>query len=185
MLELKNGAFYTGITNDVSARIKKHKEGKGSKYVRAHLPLCLVYVEEIGSRTDAARREREIKKLGHKKKLALVLTQNLRRKKMTNKETPFPIEPILDRIIILKDEAGKEGNFLVPDSVKGRSKTGTVVAVGPGRINLENGEHLPLAVKVGDRVWLKEYDGYRFDVNGVTYSVFTENEIIGKVVGDV
>ena len=71
--------------------------------------------------------------------------------------------------------------FHLPDTVKGRSRTGTVVAVGPGRINLETGEHLPLAVNAGDRVVLKEFDGYRFDWEGETYFVFTENEIIGKL----
>jgi len=99
----------------------------------------------------------------------------------------FPIEPILDRIIIKKDDASKSksGLFHLPDTVKNRSTTGIVVAAGPGRINLETGEHLPLAVKAGDRVWLKEFDGYRFDLEGVTYFVFTENEIIGKVIENV
>jgi len=93
----------------------------------------------------------------------------------------FPIEPILDRIIVKKDSAEKESGFHLPDSVKGRSKTGTVIAVGPGRINLETGEHLPLAVKAGDRVVLKEFDGYRLDWEGETYAIFTEDEIIGKL----
>lgn len=95
----------------------------------------------------------------------------------------FPIEPILDRIIVKKDsfDKSKDGNFFLPGTVKGRGNEATVVAVGPGRINLETGEHLPLAVKAGDRVWLKEYDGYRFDYDGVTYFVLTESEIIGKI----
>jgi len=95
----------------------------------------------------------------------------------------FPIEPILDRIIIKKDSAETEAGFHLPDTVKGRSRTGTVVAVGPGRINLETGEHIPLAVQAGDRVVLKEFDGYRFDWEGEVYFVFTENEIIGKLKG--
>ena len=95
----------------------------------------------------------------------------------------FPIEPILDRIIVLKDsrEKSKSGNFHLPDTVKNRGNTATVIAVGPGRINLETGEHLPLAVKAGDRIWLKEFDGYRFELDGTVYFVFTENEIIGKI----
>lgn len=80
VLELGNGAFYTGITNDLPARIKKHKEGKGSKYVRAHLPLRLVYVENVNNRLDASHREREIKKLGHAEKYVLVTSQGLRSK---------------------------------------------------------------------------------------------------------
>lgn len=95
----------------------------------------------------------------------------------------FPIEPILDRIIVKKDNAETESGFHLPDSVKGRSRIGTVVAVGPGRINLDTGDYLPLAVAAGDRVVLKEFDGYRFDWEGETYFIFTENEIIGKLNG--
>ena len=93
----------------------------------------------------------------------------------------FDVEPILDRIIIKKDSAEKEAGFYMPDSVKGRSRLGTVIAAGPGRLNVETGQYLPLAVKAGDRVVLKEFDGYRFDWGGETYFIFTENEIIGKV----
>lgn len=95
----------------------------------------------------------------------------------------FPIEPILDRIIVKKDPAFKErkGNFHVPDSVKGRSHFATVVAVGPGRVNVETGEFIPLTVKAGDRVFLKEYDGYRFTLNGENYFIFSEAEIIGTI----
>ena len=71
MIELANSAYYTGITNDVHNRMKMHSAGKGSKYVRSHLPLRLVYLEEVGGRKAAARREREIKKLGRHQKLIL------------------------------------------------------------------------------------------------------------------
>ena len=50
MIELSNRAYYTGITNDVHNRMKIHSAGKGSKYVRAHLPLRLIYLEEVGGR---------------------------------------------------------------------------------------------------------------------------------------
>lgn len=93
----------------------------------------------------------------------------------------FPIEPILDRIIVKKDDAEKDSGFHLPDTVKGRSRTGVVVAAGPGRVNLETGNYIPLAVKAGDHVVLKEFDGYRFDWEGQTYFIFTENEIIGKL----
>ena len=33
ILECQDGSFYTGVTNDVDARMKAHAEGKGSKYV--------------------------------------------------------------------------------------------------------------------------------------------------------
>ena len=71
MIELSNRAYYTGITNDVHNRMKIHSAGKGSKYVRAHLPLRLIYLEEVGGRGVAMKREREIKKLGRIQKLII------------------------------------------------------------------------------------------------------------------
>jgi len=176
ILLLADNTYYTGITNDIPRRLKLHEIGKGSKYVRARLPLVLKYVEEVGSLSEAARRERAIKKLKHAQKKKLI--EKLRKKE---KDMTFPIEPILDRIIIKKDEMKEESGFHVPDTVKGRSKTGTVVAAGPGRINVETGKYIPLAVKAGDKVLLKEFDGHRLDWEGETYYIFTENEIIGKL----
>lgn len=174
ILLLSDNTYYTGITNNIPRRLKLHEDGKGSKYVRARLPLILKYVEEAGSLSKAARRERAIKKLKRAQKKKLI--EEFKEKDMT-----FPIEPILDRIIIKKDEMEKESNFYVPDTVKGRSRIGTVVAAGPGRVNIETGEYIPLSVKAGDKVVLKEFDGYRFDWEDVTYFIFTENEIIGKL----
>ena len=97
----------------------------------------------------------------------------------------FPIKPILDRIIIKKEPMEvAEGGFVVPDSVKGRSNIGTVIAHGPGRQNIETGEYLPLAVSVGDKVFLKEFDGYLLDWDGERYFIFTEADIIGKIEED-
>jgi len=68
----KNGAFYTGYTQDVEARMKLHKLGRGAKYVRTHQPKKVVYVEKFETRSDAMKREREIKRLTHAEKQKLV-----------------------------------------------------------------------------------------------------------------
>lgn len=72
ILELNNKSLYTGITNDLVARLKKHETGKGSKYVRSHLPFRLVYSEEATDRSQASKRENQIKKLSRAKKLDLI-----------------------------------------------------------------------------------------------------------------
>lgn len=63
--------LYTGITNDLSARIERHKAGKGAKYTRGRSPERVVYQEDCGSRSVALKRERAIKKLPRAAKLAL------------------------------------------------------------------------------------------------------------------
>ena len=45
ILECQDGSFYTGITNNISKRMKVHNKGNGSKYVRSRLPFKLVYFE--------------------------------------------------------------------------------------------------------------------------------------------
>jgi len=76
MIELSNGAYYTGITNDVHNRMKLHKEGRGSKYVRSFLPFRLVYLEEAGGRSEATKREIEIKRWRKIKKLGQMASPN-------------------------------------------------------------------------------------------------------------
>jgi len=72
ILICKDGAFYTGYTQDVKARLKLHKLGRGAKYVRTHPPEKVVYVEKFETRSSAMKREREIKCLTHAQKLRLV-----------------------------------------------------------------------------------------------------------------
>mgnify|MGYP006285833179 CR=1 FL=1 len=61
MLRLEDDSLYTGITKNVERRLKQHREGNGSKYVRSRLPFRLVYKEKIGSRSEALKKEAEIK----------------------------------------------------------------------------------------------------------------------------
>jgi len=70
-----DGSFYTGYTKDLDARTRLHQNGNGARYTRAHKPKKLAYVELLDSRSEAMKREREIKKLSHQQKLALVGSQ--------------------------------------------------------------------------------------------------------------
>lgn len=67
----EDGSLYTGVTKDVDARMKLHVKGRGARYTRMHRPDKLVYVEEFGSRSEAMRIERRIKRLKHNQKLKL------------------------------------------------------------------------------------------------------------------
>ena len=66
--------MYTGITNNLEARLKKHSEGKGAKYVRANLPFELVYTEEHSDKSSALKREAAVKKLSKGEKELLVIS---------------------------------------------------------------------------------------------------------------
>jgi len=71
-----DGSFYTGYTKDLDARTKLHQIGKGAKYTKSHKPQRVAYVELFDLRSEAMKREREIKKLSHQQKICLVNSQN-------------------------------------------------------------------------------------------------------------
>lgn len=76
ILECADGTYYTGISDDIITRIKKHNSNQGAKYTRGRGPCNLVYQKEIGTHGSALKREIEIKKLSKKKKLELILLQS-------------------------------------------------------------------------------------------------------------
>lgn len=72
MLRCSDGTFYTGWTVDLDARVKVHNDGKGAHYTRARLPVRLVYWEQQPNRSEAQRREADLRKLARVEKKALV-----------------------------------------------------------------------------------------------------------------
>jgi len=72
LVRCRGGSLYTGITNDLKARLAAHNGGTGAKYTRSRRPVRLAYAEPAGSRRAAQRREAEIKGWPRERKLALV-----------------------------------------------------------------------------------------------------------------
>lgn len=92
------------------------------------------------------------------------------------------VQPLFDRVFVKKDDANTtKSGFIMPQTVKGRALLGTVVAVGPGMRSTEDGKYITPCVKVGDRVFLREFTGYVIECDGEQLFVFQENEILGVV----
>ena len=72
ILECCDGTYYTGVTNDLEARVACHNAGKGARYTRGRLPVKLLYQEPCEDRTIAQRREIAIKKLSRPQKELLL-----------------------------------------------------------------------------------------------------------------
>ena len=68
-----DSSYYTGISNDVVARIKKHNLGRGAAYTRGRGPVKLSYTENFPDRSSASKRECEIKKSSRIEKEKLIL----------------------------------------------------------------------------------------------------------------
>jgi chaperonin GroES len=95
------------------------------------------------------------------------------------------VEPIYDRILVQQD-AEKEtvaGSELIvaADEFKEKPFRGTVVAAGVGRL-MDNGERVPLLVKVGDRVFFGRHNGVSLPEEtglGERMLIMREDEIMG------
>jgi putative endonuclease len=72
ILKCKDGTLYTGITTDVERRFNEHKSGKGGHYTSTKKAVRILYTEEHPNRSEASKREAEIKKWTREKKLQLV-----------------------------------------------------------------------------------------------------------------
>jgi putative endonuclease len=58
----KDGSYYIGHTADLEERIQRHNHGKSS-YTKARVPWKLIYQEVFATRSEAMKREREIKRM--------------------------------------------------------------------------------------------------------------------------
>ena len=72
VVKCKDTSLYTGITTDISRRIKEHNSQKGAFYTKNKTPVELVYQEAMANQSAARKREAEIKRLTRKEKLTLV-----------------------------------------------------------------------------------------------------------------
>lgn len=72
ILKCGDESLYTGITNDLSRRLERHKAGSGGRYTRAKGAVNIVYAEPHAGRGAAQKREAEIKKWTRQKKLRLI-----------------------------------------------------------------------------------------------------------------
>ena len=71
IIECADTTYYTGITTDVAKRIEKHNSGKGAKYTQFRAPVKLLYCEQHENRSEASKKEAQIKKLTRTQKKEL------------------------------------------------------------------------------------------------------------------
>jgi len=72
LLRCADDSLYTGITNDLAARLLAHAAGRGARYTRGRGPFVVVHAEAAPSRSAALRREHQLKRMRRRQKLAFV-----------------------------------------------------------------------------------------------------------------
>ncbi len=64
-------SYYTGSTQDLMIRVDQHRTGKGAKYTRGKI-IDLVFFETQLSRSEAMKREYELKSFSKQKKIEII-----------------------------------------------------------------------------------------------------------------
>lgn len=77
LLLCSDKTFYIGTTNDVSKRVATHNKGKGAKYTKIRRPVKLLYSENLHGKSEALKREHELKKLTRNQKEELLKENNI------------------------------------------------------------------------------------------------------------
>jgi len=76
MTNYNNTVIYTGVTGDLRARIKQHKDKKASSFTSRYNITKLVYYESFRRITDAIAAEKRIKSGSRAKKIELIESMN-------------------------------------------------------------------------------------------------------------
>ena len=89
------------------------------------------------------------------------------------------LTPLEDKIIVKQAEAQTQtaSGLYIPDNAKEKPQQGEVLAVGPGRRD-DNGERIPMDVKVGDKVLYSKYGGTEVHYEGEDYLIVGARDIL-------
>jgi chaperonin GroES len=90
------------------------------------------------------------------------------------------VKPLGDRVLVqqIEEKEVKKGGIIIPDSAKEKPQEAKVIALGSGKKD-ENGKVLPFEVKKGDTVLISKYGGTEVKIDGETYQLIREDDILG------
>ncbi|MDA1029500.1 MAG: co-chaperone GroES [Bacteroidetes bacterium] len=91
------------------------------------------------------------------------------------------IKPLGDRVVVRPQPAEEKtaSGLFIPDTAKEKPQRGTVLAVGPGKV--ENGVKVDMTVNTGDIVLYGKYSGTEIAMNNEDVLIMRESDILGIV----
>ena len=96
--------------------------------------------------------------------------------------TKVNIKPLEDRIVVqaLEAETTTASGIVIPDTAKEKPQEGTVLAVGPGRVD-DKGNRIPIDVSEGDVVLYSKYGGTEVRYGGQEYLVLSARDVLAVI----
>ncbi|MGB3307594.1 MAG: co-chaperone GroES [Thermomicrobiales bacterium] len=97
-------------------------------------------------------------------------------------DTSIQLKPLGDRLVIKpasREETTKSG-IVLPDTAKEKPQRGTIIAAGEGRRD-DDGDRIPLDVKVGDEVLFAKYAGTEFKLEDQELLILSEKDVLAVI----
>ena len=92
------------------------------------------------------------------------------------------LTPLEDKIVVKQApaETQTKSGLFIPENAKEKPQQGEVLAVGPGR-RADNGEIIPMDVKVGDKVLYSKYGGTEVHVDGEDLLILSARDVLAII----
>jgi len=96
--------------------------------------------------------------------------------------TAAKIKPLADRVVVraLEETEEMRGGLYIPDTAKEKPQQGEIIAVGPGRLS-DKGDRIAMELSEGDRVLYGKYSGTEVTVEGETYLILRESDVLAVI----
>ena len=97
-------------------------------------------------------------------------------------KTNSSVSPLADRVVVraLEETEQMRGGLFIPDTAKEKPQEGKVVALGTGKVD-DNGKKVEFTVKKGDKVLISKYGGTEIKIDGESYQIMREDDILGII----
>jgi len=94
------------------------------------------------------------------------------------------LKPLGDRVVVepIEQEEVTAGGIVLPETAKEKPQQGKVLAAGPGARD-EDGKHIAMDVKVGDKVLYAKYAGTEFKLDGKKLLILRESDLLAIIEG--
>ena len=92
------------------------------------------------------------------------------------------IKPLADRVVVkaLEETEEMRGGLYIPDTAKEKPQQGEIIAVGPGRLS-DKGDRIAMELSEGDRVLYGKYSGTEVTVEGETFLILRESDVLAVI----
>ena len=92
------------------------------------------------------------------------------------------LKPLSNRVLVRAEEAEETtaSGIILPDTAKEKPQIGTIISVGPGKLN-ESGDLIKMTLKKNDKVLYGKYSGTEVNINGEDLLIMKESDILATL----